>query len=391
MTTPAQDQLHDLEALGNSKDVHRSASLWQLRRTMQKISTRKVLKDCGHVLNCAVAVQKLKKNGAGAFGGLTSCSNVWCCPVCSSKISAYRTEQLSHFIDWAKRHDYVISFMTLTMQHDKTQKLKDNWDIISKALNRTFSSQGFKNFRNDILVGYVRAAEVTHGANGWHVHFHIIFITKKNPLGYICNKRGDLLYSYITDVFERFLRRQNAGFNRKYGIDWRIVNDDTAKIIALYTAKVHGDITKELTLGNFKDARIKENRTPFQILADIKKDNFTNKQDIAIYREFEKASYHKLQLQYSRGLLKAAHLEDLDDEEILNQQDERDTLFYIQREDWQNIQDTDAPAFILHAVKRNLTKDTLSGIINYVEATYNITCFTSLNDVPKLPPKLVRR
>ena len=361
MTTPAQDQLHDLDALGNSKDVHRSASLWQLRRTMQKISTRKVLRDCGHVLNRAVAVQKLKKNGAGAFGGLTSCSNVWCCPVCSSKISAYRTEQLSNFIDWAKRHDYVISFMTLTMQHDKTQKLKDNWDIISKSLNRTFSSSGFKNFRKDILVGYVRAAEVTHGSNGWHVHFHIIFITKKNPLGYICNKRGDLLYSYITDVFERFLRKQNAGFSRKYGIDWRIVNDDTAKIIALYTAKVHGDITKELTLGNFKNARVKENRTPFQILADIQRDNFTNKQDIAIYREFEKASYHKLQLQYSRGLLKAAQLEDLEDEEILNQQDERDTLFYIQREDWQKIQDTNAPALILHAIKRELTKDTLSG------------------------------
>ncbi|WP_049216673.1 protein rep [Alloscardovia omnicolens] len=361
MTTPAQDQLHDLELLGNSKVCVKSASLWQLRRTMQKVSSRKVLKDCGHVLNRAVAVQKLKKNGAGAFGGLTSCSNVWCCPVCSSKISAYRTEQLSNLVDWAKRHNYVISFLTLTMQHDKTQKLKDNWDILVKAFSRTNQSLGFRNFRKDVLVGYVKATEITYGANGWHVHFHIIFITKKNPLGYICNKRGDLLSNYLIDIFEKNLKKNGVGFSRKYGFDWQVVVNDTAKIVALYTAKVHGDISKELTLGNFKNARVKENRTIFQILADIKNDNFTNKQDIAIYREFEKASYHKTQLQYSRGLLKSAQLEDLEDEEILNQQDERDTLFFIQREDWQKIQDTNAPALILHAIKRELTKDTLSG------------------------------
>lgn len=330
-------KIQDLIALGNSEESVRGVNLWALRSTMQKIVSRHVLKDCGHVINLAVALKRSRNDGKSYFGGLSTCSNVWCCPVCSAKISHYRSNQLQSLVDWAKRKNYTVSILTLTMRHNRSQSLKHLWNAITNSFSRVQQSQGFKNFRKDKLIGYVKATEVTYGENGWHVHFHCLIITKGNFKGYVCLKDGSLIEDYFAEKFKYFLARYNVDFIKDSGgMDWQICADNTEKIVAKYVTKIHGDIAKELTLGNFKKARIKQNRTPFQILADIQADNFENKQDIAIFREYEKASYYKLQLVPSRGLYKLAGLVDCKDEDILDndKNNKDDTILFISREDW---------------------------------------------------------
>ncbi|PMC45327.1 hypothetical protein CJ214_06155 [Peptoniphilus lacrimalis] len=349
------------QALGNSEA--RVSSLWSLRSTMQKIVTRHTLRDCGHVINHAAAVQKIKSDGSGAFGGLATCSNVWCCPVCSAKISHYRVEQIKLLVDWAKRNNYVISLLTLTQRHHRGDKLKHLWESISHAFSKVQQSSGFHSFREDLLVGYVKATEVTYGDNGWHVHFHILFITTRTFEGYHCNKRGDSIRDYIAQTFKRHLAKNGVDFIADSGgMDWQICKDGTERIVAKYVSKVHGDIAKELTLGNFKKARVKSSRTPFQILADIQADNFENKQDIAIFNEFVSASRYRAFTVFSRDLFDMLPLEDLDDEQILEQRSDRDTLFFISKDDWEVIREDGTAPQLLAFVE---STDDVRDIIGY--------------------------
>lgn len=350
------------QALGNSEKAFNM--LWSLRSTMQKIASKHTLKDCGHVINHAAAVQKVRSDGSATFGGLSTCSNVWCCPVCSAKISHYRVEQLKVLVDWAKRNNYVVSLLTLTQRHHKGDNLADLWKNISAAYARLQSMSGFMNFRNNIVVGSVKATEVTYGDNGWHVHFHILFITTRTFEGYHCNKRGDTIRDYIAAKFGLFLQKFGGDFiAASGGMDWQICKDGTERIVAKYVSKVHGDIAKELTLGNFKKARVKSSRTPFQILADIQEDNFQNKQDIAIFREYEKASHYKRQMHFSHGLFDMLPLEDLDDEQILEQRSDRDTLFFISKDDWEVIREDGTAPQLLAFVE---STDDVRDIIGYL-------------------------
>lgn len=335
------------EQLGNSELVSQESRKhrWRLRNVVKEISRIKRLRNCGNVLGRAVAVQKLS-SGAPAYGGLESCSSVWSCPVCSSKIAAYRQTQLSQLMEKANSDGKFVSMMTLTQRHNNGQKLDFLWESLSDAWKYTVSCKKYRVFKEQIgLVGYVRAVEVTHGANGWHVHTHILFITDKPIDSLIFYQRGQgmrktpypLEEFKLKDLFiqrwgERLAKR-GIGFDSRIGIDLQQAKKGTEKILSAYIGKVFGNISAEMTLGNFKKARKKDNRTPFQILADIR--TYGDMQDVNIWHIWEKFSTGKRQLIWSRGLKDYADIEDLlTDEEVLSQDTVRETLFFINRNDW---------------------------------------------------------
>ena len=121
-------------------------------------------------------------SGNLSYGHVVKCGSVWICPVCSAKIVSGRRQELSDFIDrvYAAGPDYVVSMLTLTIPHQRTDDLSSLLDKMCKA-KRTFQNRKvWKRISAEIgLAGEIRALEVTHGANGWHPHFHCLLIHKK--------------------------------------------------------------------------------------------------------------------------------------------------------------------------------------------------------------------
>lgn len=111
--------------------------------------------------------------------GLQTCGSVWQCPVCSARISERRREELSTGLDRWVTAGHGVSMATLTAPHYINTRLDKHLAGIGDALRTWTNRPSFKRIAERIgLVGRVRALEVTHGQNGWHSHYHILFFTE---------------------------------------------------------------------------------------------------------------------------------------------------------------------------------------------------------------------
>lgn len=345
-------------ALGNSQttlscgDSARSYR-FQLRNVARKYTDARV-KTCGIPLNYGVAVQSLQDGSCG-FGGIETCSSPWLCPVCSAKISMGRRQELLQLVDWAKQNEYCVSFLTLTQQHNKGQKLDDLWKMLSKAWNRLNVRTLFKRFKKDIgFVGYVRANEVTHGGSGWHVHSHYLLVSKVNPVT-ADNQR------FMSLQWRDVLQCVGSSCSLDRGAVLESVSGDTAEIVAKYVGKGAGDIGLEMTMGNFKRGRKTGSRTPFQVLADLGEQY--NDKDYAIWQEWVKASKGKRQLQWSRYFKKLAGIDELTDQQVAEQGEDRETLGFISRVDYLDLLESNYLPRFMDAIEDQIRhKATLSAL-----------------------------
>lgn len=109
-----------------------------------------------------------------AFRGIKVCGNVWGCPVCSARISQARRDEVNAALAWARGAGVVPVLLTLTARHgagDSLPHLLDGMKEAKRALRR------HRAWTRLAFAGSITATEITHGANGWHPHFHeVVFI-----------------------------------------------------------------------------------------------------------------------------------------------------------------------------------------------------------------------
>jgi hypothetical protein len=140
---------------------------------------------------CAKCGRPCDPNGVGLyfdethgsrFGGLQTCGNVWCCPVCNAKIQAQRQTEIYQALKTARDKGLTVVFATHTIRHNRRQSL-DHVRAAAQMIWRKTRQHApvrklFKRFGS---VGYIRAMECTwSNANGWHVHFHAYYFFKSN-------------------------------------------------------------------------------------------------------------------------------------------------------------------------------------------------------------------
>lgn len=145
---------------------------YERRKEVQKFTRMPRLADCG---NTAVGEVYIGTNGKNAyFTKLATCGSVWTCSVCSAKILAARSDEVKAAIDaWdAKGGTFV--FETLTMAHSKSDSLRKVWNAVGKAFTATNSGGESAKHKEFGQYGYLKVVEITHGANGWHVHLHVL-------------------------------------------------------------------------------------------------------------------------------------------------------------------------------------------------------------------------
>lgn len=364
MTSPAP--------LGNPQHVIARArdARYRLREAARQISWGRV-STCGKPIGHGVALQSLSDGSAG-FGGIETCSSVWSCPACSAAIGMSRRAELLQLVDWAQEEGLTCSFLTLTQRHHKGERLADTWKRLRDALKRLWSSRQWTAWAESVGVeGKVRAVEVTHGDSGWHVHVHLIIITRAKFFGAANDFLGDLWASTLAKV--------GGSCEPRIGCRFLGVKGGTEDVVANYLGKLGSDIGFEMAMGLHKKGR-KSNRTPFQILADAVENGDAD--DVELWHEWLKASQGQRSLVWSRGLKDRVGINDVSDAEAMEQGTERETLGYISRQDYEDVLRSGLIGELLSAVETSSDIGQIIGV-----GGLRIRVWESIDDVPKVKPR----
>lgn len=248
-------------------------------------------------------VVALERSEKGArFSGLKRCDSVWCCPLCSARISAGRRDELNAALSAARAQGLAVVMLTLTARHSRKMNLAAWLDAFKKAKKAMRQHWGWKAFK-PAFVGSVTATEVTHGANGFHPHFHeILFIDLPSDQALLAVEK--LRSVWLASLSGVGLSGEKAAFDVR-----------PASAAGDYVAKFGA--AEELTLTQSKAGRGETSRTPWQLLSDAgDAANADAATDVAIWAEYARAFMGRRQLVWSHKLKARFGVDDVADDEI---------------------------------------------------------------------------
>lgn len=204
-------------------------------------------------------------------------------------------------------------FVTFTLRHRKGDALVMLLAVLLGAFRAMCAGRGGQAFRSAFgVVGMVRALEITFGANGWHPHLHVIFLTRGRTNEVTAAKLAFWLterwYGAVTK------RLKVAAPAEGIGVQVEAVTG-RGGALARYVAKLQegshaAPASMELTRFDLKVARRGREGgsfTPFDLLVeyDVARANGRHKDAAylaALWREYEAATAGKSAIHWSRGL-----------------------------------------------------------------------------------------
>ncbi|WP_331718159.1 protein rep (plasmid) [Streptomyces sp. NBC_00138] len=286
---------------------------FELRDDLRPISALERLRDCGLTVLSGGVVPVIR-NGRAGFAGVVTCGSVHVCPCCSTSIRRVRQEELDQVGQFWECQSCGLVMMTLTMRHFERQPLALLVEQQVGAWRIGFGQNAGRAWRQAKVTfgvrGFVRAWEVTHGANGWHAHYHVLLFLAR-PLS---TGRVEELQHLAFEVWADALVKVGAYMPLETGADGKPVavridapDRGESGTLARYLMKGQDGKTKwgvaaELTRLDIKTGT-GGHRTPFEIArAAVLPD--ANPRDIALWREFERTATGIRSLYWSNGLRK---------------------------------------------------------------------------------------
>lgn len=326
---------------------------YRVRNEIRRVTTVDRLKKCGHtpIDKGGVVVRSTFTNAGprAGYSGLSTCGSVWSCPVCSAKISAQRSEDIKQVLKTAQRRGYSVAMVTLTVRHHKGHTLKEVWDAVACGWKSVTTGSGWLADQLRFKIqGWVKAVEVTHGSNGWHVHVHTLVIFKGQEL------EANLLGARIFKRWQKGLSKKGFTAEVAHGLDVGFAKGgDSAGKLSTYLAKTGDMLAQEAALGQFKEAR-NGNRTPFQIALSFF--DTGDMADLALWHEWEKFSHGRRQMGWSKGLREWAQLEESEksDEEIASEEigSSDDDLVLLPGDSWRDVRARNLEARVLEMAEK---------------------------------------
>lgn len=336
---------------------------YQLRDVMQSMTSRDRLATCGRKRIAPEVSLRLGSRGAG-FAGLAHCESIWSCPTCAASIRNVRAQEIQAGVSAHIAGGGGGLFVTLTLPHGKTDPLRGLLKQITQGWGAMLRDRAGRAWRGRLgMVGYVRAVEVTHGANGWHPHLHLLVLTSAPVLDDTREAFAGWLQarwmSYASD-------RAWKGTGGQFGATVQdVVADDG---LSKYVAKVQDEagidrvLGVELARGDMKSGR--GSSTPFELLAQVVElrrsgldhDGRHERRLAGIWREYEAETAGLSALRWSKGLRALLGVAEVSDAQILAEQDLGDdarTVVAINATDWMVICRQGARGELLDVAERS--------------------------------------
>lgn len=291
--------------------------------------------DCRYVRkDRRVGVQYNAEHQGAHYSGLVTCGSVWACPVCCSVIQNRRRVELSTLIDWAYKQALAPAMVTLTFPHCRFDRLDNLLERQAAAFKKFRSGNVWTLFkRRSGFRGLVRSLELTHGRNGWHPHTHELWLIRRMS--------EDEQREFLVFLRERWLKcceavglvdaaddAQRAAF-MLHSVDVRFEVNDSDYLAKQDASRAWG-VDREIASGSSKRGRgVVGGVHPHEFL--VRQD----KGDRQRFLEYVDAMKGKRQLYWSPGLKKACGVDDVDDEVLAEESQERaDLLGELSADDW---------------------------------------------------------
>lgn len=362
------------------------------RHALRTITTVPRCYDCGRQSvqpGGAVSVrfvQRGTKKIAG-YAGLATCGRVWLCPVCNAKVMATRAIEIGAVLTWAVLQGLQVGWGSLTVRHNAFTSLKgmvnmerDAWRHVVSApwWQKSNATKGIPHQHVDACdddcgkkldtidtgkngrVGYIRAAELTIGSNGWHPHFHPIVLLRMTP---------DEAQTYLDRMVDRWVEGvEKAGgeARRQGGQHMKVLRgvqvfDELARYTTKATydnARSEGGLSKlalEVVWSQSKNSRgrVKGTVSHWTLLAAIEQGMADEAER---WMELEAEIEGHRMITWSRGIRQLAGLNDeKDDEEIASEEvgSQEDTVAVITPDGWMTVRDNPAILSLILSVLEN--------------------------------------
>jgi hypothetical protein len=193
-----------------------------LHRLARALMPRERLALCGVVLRygaSGVVVRRLP-DGRAAYSGLYRCGDFWRCPSCRVTLGIRRARQIETALRAHVDAGGSALLATYTVPHGRDESLPVVLARLAGAWRR-YAKSVFRDVLGRRYVGAVRALEVTHGASGWHPHYHaLVFIAPGLP--------------YLTPVAVALAERWSQVAGAEWRADVRQVARDGVAAVARY-------------------------------------------------------------------------------------------------------------------------------------------------------------
>lgn len=321
----------------NRKKIYDTSFKIKSLLTGELASEFKGLKNCGEAIiapNKQALLLYNTDHQVAHYGGLATCSSVWACPFCATKIQIRRRGEVAELVEKVYEAGYKVSMITFTHPHQRDFSLKENIEIFNSALRKLKQQRWYRqNIKDNADLGYIgdiTCREVTWGsANGWHWHAHRLVIVK-NPkilIKYKENLQKLWVHCYELACREnlRKITEENKRYMTERGLDILEKAQSTD-----YLVKIGGNWGAEKEMVGVMTKKGKVGRyTPFDLVG-VRDDKFV---------EYIRATKGKRQLLYSKGLRALFGLtEEKTDEELIQEQVEHSVkVANISYKNWQKI------------------------------------------------------
>lgn len=257
--------------------------------------------------------------GRAYYKGVYSCGSVWVCPVCASRITSARRDELERAI---RGNDYKTLLITFTLQHNRSDDLTNLLNGLNSSLRTLKSGRWWRNFRDKYgIAAYCSTLEFTYSLNnGWHPHKHML-VFLENDVN-VDDFKCDLVERYT-----KLIERAGGYASEFYSIDVRAGDDEVGSYLAKW------GLADEATKGMMKQSSKNGGYTPFELL--VLADEGELFAELA-FRDYVQATKGKRQLVWSRNARLLLGLgEERTDEEIAAEGNEDDELIVsFSRDEW---------------------------------------------------------
>jgi len=121
-----------------------------------------------------IKVERKGGRSVATWRGLMTCGHIWTCPVCSANKRAARVGRIERALQQTGGRWQML---TVTLRHHEGMPLRELVRGLMAAWRRTRQGGKIQRIWQGRVSASVRALEVTHGANGWHPHVHVLLRT----------------------------------------------------------------------------------------------------------------------------------------------------------------------------------------------------------------------
>jgi hypothetical protein len=259
----------------------------------------------------------VRANGAAVgFAGLATCGSVWAEPVCNSKIQAVRRLEVEAAVSTVQGLGGSAAFGAYTLRHHAGSALDPLWRSLSACWEAVARDKSVRRLRAELgLLGTIRAAEVTHGVNGWHPHLHPLHLFSR-PVSV-----GEVWRLHAAQERAWIAAAARLGLDAPSGLAQHLhaVSGDASGVLGEYFVKATfgaAGVGWELTSTQTKTAtRATGSQTPWDLLHAVHRDGDAEALDL--WHHWERASKGKRALTWTPGLRKLVGLDrEASDDEI---------------------------------------------------------------------------